>query len=70
MAKPRNLHIYNVDQEVLATLRSEYIQLGFDTELERGHLTVLTRPKRHKKSKKEKKKTDRNKRAESAARRN
>lgn len=69
MAKPKNLHIYNKDQEVLVTLRAEYIMLGFDTELESGHLTVLTR-KRKKVKKKEKEKTERNKRAESAARRN
>jgi hypothetical protein len=67
MAKPRNLRIYNTDQVRLAELRSEYISLGFDTELERGILTVFTRKRKPKRVKAVK--GERNKRAESAGRR-
>lgn len=70
MAKPKNMRIYNTDPMVLATLREEYILLGFDTSIERGCLTVYTR-KRKKPSKKKqdkKNKPERNKRAESAGR--
>lgn len=59
----RNKHLYSTDQELLVTLRQEYIMLGFFTTLERGHLVVhARRPPR--KAKKEHDKTPRNKRAE------
>ena len=48
----KNKHFYNQDQAVLVTLREEFIMLGFETELEPGHLTVLSR--RKKKVKREK----------------
>lgn len=67
--KPRNRRIYSADQEYLATIRAEYIMLGFDTSLDNGVLTVYALPRKRKKSKAEKKKAARNKRAESAARR-
>lgn len=55
MARARNLRIYNTDPEVLATLRSEYIMLGFDTSLENGCLTVYAlRRKKPKKKDNEK----------------
>ena len=51
--KPKNKKIYHQSQEVLTTLRSEYIMLGFDTELENGCLTVFTLPKKKKRSRHE-----------------
>lgn len=40
--KISNKHVYSEDQDHLVTLREEYIQLGFDTDLTTGHLTVYT----------------------------
>lgn len=40
--KVTNKHVYNTDQDYLVTLREEYTQLGFDTDLSTGHLTVFT----------------------------
>lgn len=40
--KVTNKHVYNADQDYLVTLRDEYTQLGFDTDLSTGHLTVFT----------------------------
>lgn len=39
--KVTNKHVYG-DQEYLATLKQEYTDLGFDTELTNGHLIVYT----------------------------
>lgn len=63
MAKVKNKRIYNTDPEVLATLRAEYILLGFDTSLEDGCLTIYTRKRKKPKGQK-RDKVERNKRTE------
>lgn len=65
--KPRNKRIYNLNQEVLVTLREEYIMLGFDTSIEPGCLTIYAR--KRKKKKEDKEKRERNKRSEKFERR-
>lgn len=48
--KITNKHVYSADQEWLKTLKEEYTQLGFDTDLDAGHLVVYTiRRKKEKK---------------------
>lgn len=55
-----NKRIYSTDQTWLATLKAEYIMLGFEVELERGCLTVLTRRKSKKNDRTKRKARNRN----------
>lgn len=58
--RPKNLHIYRGD---LKTLQEEYEEIGFETRLEPGHLTVFTLRKRRERTladlREERKKRDR-----------
>lgn len=69
--KVRNKTIYSEDQEYLKRVAEELDFLGrtYDLNLRAGTLTQIARPKK-KVSKKKRKQDARNKRAESAARRN
>lgn len=71
MAKIRNRTFHSEDREQLQRLADELEFLGreFKLDLKAGTLIQYALPQRHKKSKKEKQKAERNKRAESAARR-
>lgn len=60
--KISNKHIYSIDQEYLKTLKEEYFQLGFDTDLSTGHLTVFTIRRKKPKVEKEDKNARRNER--------
>lgn len=51
--RPKNLRIYNKDQETLVKLREEYIMLGYHTKLDTGVLTVLSLPPKKQKKKRE-----------------
>lgn len=53
--KVTNKHVYSDDQEWLKTLKEEYFQLGFDTDLAAGHLTVYTIKRKKPKDKDDKK---------------
>lgn len=53
--KVTNKHVYSEDQSHLVTLQDEYTQLGFDTELTTGHLTVYTIKRKKPKAKDDKK---------------
>ena len=64
MAKVRNLRIYQ-PQDALVILRQEYLDIGFDVQLDPGVLTVFAL--RRKKVKKKDEKPVRNKRAEKHA---
>lgn len=70
MTKIRNQRFYSEDREWLQNLASEFEWIGreYQLDLKAGTLTVFALPRRHKKSRKSGK-PERNKRAESAARR-
>jgi hypothetical protein len=67
--KVSNKHVYSDNQDWLSTIREEYTQMGFDTDLTSGHLTVYTIRRKSVKAKAGDKPT-RNKRAESHVRDN
>ena len=71
MAKIKNKVHRSEDREYLKTLaeETEFIGREYRLDLRAGTLTVFALPKWHKKSKKKKGKQARNKRAESAGRR-
>lgn len=71
MSKHKNKVHRSNDPEVLKRLAEEIEFIGreFELDLSKGILTVFALPRKHKKSKEVKPKTERNKRAESAARR-
>lgn len=71
MAKARNKSIYSTDEAYLKLLCEELKLLGreYRLDLENGRVIQFALPQKRKKSKADKKKEARNKRAESAARR-
>ena len=71
--KSKNQRIWSTDRDFLLRIADEqenYIGRPYKLDLELGLITIYALPKWHKKNRKPKEKVERNKRAESAGRRN